>query len=63
MALSGMVSPIGIRIGCQMRYFREAAGSAPAFGDRKCYQLPPGGKGLALRAIVGQLFVFQFLVS
>jgi len=31
--------------------FREAAGSTPTFGDRKCYQLPPGGKGLALRAI------------
>jgi len=31
--------------------FREAAGSAPAFGNRKCYQLPPGGKGLARRAI------------
>lgn len=32
--------------------FREAAGSAPAFGDRKCYQLPPGGRGLARRAIL-----------
>ncbi|TFK54111.1 tetrapyrrole biosynthesis, porphobilinogen synthase [Heliocybe sulcata] len=31
--------------------FREAAGSAPAFGDRKCYQLPPTAKGLARRAI------------
>jgi porphobilinogen synthase len=31
--------------------FREAAGSAPAFGDRKCYQLPPGARGLALRAV------------
>jgi len=31
--------------------FREAAGSAPAFGNRKCYQLPPGGRGLARRAI------------
>ncbi|KAF8275174.1 tetrapyrrole biosynthesis porphobilinogen synthase [Lactarius quietus] len=31
--------------------FRDAAGSAPAFGDRKCYQLPPGAKGLARRAI------------
>lgn len=30
--------------------FREAAKSAPAFGDRKCYQLPVGGRGLALRA-------------
>ncbi|EMD37263.1 hypothetical protein CERSUDRAFT_113917 [Gelatoporia subvermispora B] len=31
--------------------FRDAAGSAPAFGDRKCYQLPPQAKGLARRAI------------
>jgi porphobilinogen synthase len=32
--------------------FREAAGSAPSFGDRKCYQLPPGARGLARRAVV-----------
>lgn len=31
--------------------FRDAAGSVPSFGDRKCYQLPPGGRGLARRAI------------
>lgn len=31
--------------------FRDAAGSAPQFGDRKCYQLPPGSRGLALRAV------------
>jgi hypothetical protein len=30
----------------------DAAGSAPSFGDRKCYQLPPAAKGLARRAIV-----------
>lgn len=30
--------------------FREAAKSAPSFGDRKTYQLPIGGRGLALRA-------------
>jgi len=30
--------------------FRDAAKSAPAFGDRKCYQLPCGGRGLAHRA-------------
>jgi porphobilinogen synthase len=30
--------------------FRDAAKSQPAFGDRKCYQLPPGSTGLALRA-------------
>ncbi|KAH9514565.1 hypothetical protein Btru_025663 [Bulinus truncatus] len=31
--------------------FREAAKSAPAFGDRKCYQLPHGSIGLAERAV------------
>jgi len=31
--------------------FRDAAGSAPSFGDRKCYQLPPSAHGLAQRAI------------
>lgn len=30
--------------------FRDAAKSKPAFGDRKCYQLPPGSSGLAHRA-------------
>ncbi|KAK0719695.1 delta-aminolevulinic acid dehydratase [Lasiosphaeris hirsuta] len=37
--------------GCLYGPFRDAAGSVPAFGDRKCYQLPPGGRGLARRAI------------
>ncbi|RKP37303.1 delta-aminolevulinic acid dehydratase [Dimargaris cristalligena] len=32
--------------------FREAAQSSPTFGDRKCYQLPPGARGLARRAIL-----------
>lgn len=32
--------------------FREAAGSAPSSGNRKCYQLPPNARGLARRAIV-----------
>ncbi|KAM4664858.1 delta-aminolevulinic acid dehydratase [Discoglossus pictus] len=31
--------------------FRDAAQSKPAFGDRKCYQLPPGARGLARRAV------------
>jgi len=31
--------------------FRDAAGSAPSFGDRKSYQLPPGSRGLALKAV------------
>lgn len=30
--------------------FRDAAKSAPSFGDRRCYQLPSGSTGLALRA-------------
>ncbi|KAF5279532.1 hypothetical protein FQR65_LT03354 [Abscondita terminalis] len=30
--------------------FRNAANSKPAFGDRQCYQLPPGASGLATRA-------------
>ncbi|CAK8672629.1 unnamed protein product [Clavelina lepadiformis] len=30
--------------------FRAAADSAPSFGDRRCYQLPSGARGLALRA-------------
>jgi porphobilinogen synthase len=38
--------------GCLYGPFRDAAGSAPSFGDRKCYQLPPSGRGLARRAIV-----------
>ncbi|XP_075435334.1 delta-aminolevulinic acid dehydratase [Ascaphus truei] len=31
--------------------FRDAAQSKPASGDRKCYQLPPGARGLAIRAV------------
>ncbi|NXK94878.1 HEM2 dehydratase, partial [Formicarius rufipectus] len=31
--------------------FRDAALSKPAFGDRRCYQLPPGARGLAVRAV------------
>jgi len=31
--------------------FRDIAASAPCFGDRKCYQLPPTARGLARRAI------------
>ncbi|EPQ28879.1 uncharacterized protein PFL1_03680 [Pseudozyma flocculosa PF-1] len=32
--------------------FRDAVDSAPSFGDRRCYQLPPSARGLARRAIV-----------
>ena len=39
--------------GIVMLFFcRDAAQSSPAFGDRRCYQLPPGARGLALRAVV-----------
>ncbi|KAJ1924987.1 Aminolevulinate dehydratase [Tieghemiomyces parasiticus] len=31
--------------------FRDAAKSSPMSGDRSCYQLPPGARGLARRAI------------
>uniref|UniRef100_A0A8C2ZRT7 Delta-aminolevulinic acid dehydratase n=1 Tax=Cyclopterus lumpus TaxID=8103 RepID=A0A8C2ZRT7_CYCLU len=31
--------------------YRDAAQSKPAFGDRRCYQLPPGARGLAIRAV------------
>lgn len=31
--------------------FRDAAKSAPSFGDRKAYQLPYGSSGLAERAV------------
>ncbi|XP_075375590.1 delta-aminolevulinic acid dehydratase isoform X1 [Mycteria americana] len=34
--------------------FRDAALSKPAFGDRRCYQLPPGARGLAMRAVVSE---------
>lgn len=32
--------------------YSDAVDSAPSFGDRKCYQLPPSARGLARRAIV-----------
>lgn len=35
--------------------FRDASKSAPKFGDRKCYQLPPGSNGLAARAAVSTI--------
>ncbi|CAG8448380.1 4979_t:CDS:2 [Diversispora eburnea] len=35
--------------------FRDAADSAPQFGDRKTYQLPPNARGLARRAITRDL--------
>ncbi|XP_065226914.1 delta-aminolevulinic acid dehydratase [Planococcus citri] len=35
---------------CMYGPFRDVANSAPSFGDRRCYQLPPGSKGLAFLA-------------
>ncbi|KAI1189232.1 delta-aminolevulinic acid dehydratase [Nemania serpens] len=35
--------------------FREAAASAPAFGDRKRYLLPPPARGLARKAMIRDL--------
>lgn len=43
--------------------FREAARSAPAYGDRKCYQLPVGSRQLAERAAVSGIIIFQELKS
>lgn len=31
--------------------FRQATNNAPEFGDRRAYQLPPGSRGLALKAV------------
>uniref|UniRef100_A0A3Q3MUS5 Delta-aminolevulinic acid dehydratase n=1 Tax=Labrus bergylta TaxID=56723 RepID=A0A3Q3MUS5_9LABR len=36
---------------CAVVVYRDAAQSKPAFGDRRCYQLPPGARGLAIRAV------------
>uniref|UniRef100_A0A7N6BWD6 Delta-aminolevulinic acid dehydratase n=1 Tax=Anabas testudineus TaxID=64144 RepID=A0A7N6BWD6_ANATE len=45
---------------CYYGPFRDAAQSKPAFGDRRCYQLPPGARGLAIRAVVsGCLCTFK----
>lgn len=40
---------------------RDAAQSKPAFGDRRCYQLPPGARGLAIRAVVSLVQLLLFL--
>lgn len=34
--------------------FRDAARSSPAYGDRKCYQLPVGSRTIAARAAVSE---------
>jgi porphobilinogen synthase len=38
--------------------FRDAAQSSFTFGDRKCYQLPPGSRGLARRALVNIIHTY-----
>lgn len=49
---------------CCVYVCRDAAQSKPAFGDRRCYQLPPGARGLANRAVVSlnSLFFLLFLL-
>jgi porphobilinogen synthase len=37
---------------CMYGPFRDAAHSAPSFGDRRTYQLPSGSSGLAIRALL-----------
>ena len=39
--------------------FRDAAHSAPAFGDRKRYQFPVGSRGLAKRAADRYVHVYS----
>lgn len=43
--------------------FRDAARSAPSFGDRKCYQLPSGSRKLAQRAAVCYYFMEKKRIS
>lgn len=38
---------------------RDAAQSAPSFGDRRCYQLPLASRGLAIRATVRMRMSFK----
>ena len=45
------IQVVTVLLECAMSH-RDAAKSAPSFGDRKCYQLPPGSRGLAMRAVV-----------
>ena len=56
LAESGLLSRVSVLsyavkfASCFYGPFRDAAKSAPAFGDRRSYQLPPGSNGLAIRA-------------
>ena len=49
---TGIMSYAAKYASCFYGPFRDAAGSAPSYGDRKAYQLPPGSSGLAIRAAV-----------
>ena len=51
--LASLVSVLSYAVkfsSCFYGPFRDAAKSAPAFGDRRAYQLPTGSRGLAIRA-------------
>lgn len=43
--------------------FREAAKSSPGSGDRKSYQLPPGSRGMAARAVVCLCFGKRMILN
>lgn len=43
--------------------FRDAARSAPAFGDRKCYQFPIGSKSIAARAAVSYYYLKETIAK
>lgn len=44
---------------CLYGPFRDAAKSAPSFGDRRAYQLPVGSSGLAERAVVRNILILH----
>ena len=49
---------------CMYGPFRDAAHSAPKFGDRKSYQLPPGSSNLPIRALLVRKkynYIFKYL--
>ncbi|KPJ14332.1 Delta-aminolevulinic acid dehydratase [Papilio machaon] len=43
--------------------FRDTMKSSPMAGDRKCYQLPPGSAGLAMRAAVSKQWYTLFQID
>jgi len=63
--------PVGIKISVMINLssnrsnntvgtVRDAAKSGATFGDRRCYQLPPGSSGLAMRAVVSPSYCLVF---